>query len=284
MSRLSNSRVTLSIAAEAVQARLERGWRKPTQAALGERSPKPEGEQPDRIAALSEAVHGALADVAKVAPLAGVKLNVGVDDALAHLDVAAGEFAGCSDAQLDAIALACVSELKGESAAEHVLRWQLQTDGRHLILCALRRDLIDAIEQAAKRHGLELCSIQARFFVEWNRHARGLRHDADVFAVASLREAVVACMRRGVIRGLSCGADPAPVEGARHDRVDRMLRQLGLGGQLPAGPLDSRVDRLLTGLGLEPDAPSSFVLSTRDETELPPSARWTVLAREQETA
>ncbi len=94
--------------------------------------------------AQAQALDAAIVDLAKTMPVEGTRMFVEIADSLVHLDVALGDFADHTDRQLHAVAAACVSELLAD-AADHEIRWQLQSDERHLMICAIARPLMEAI-------------------------------------------------------------------------------------------------------------------------------------------
>jgi hypothetical protein len=255
-------------------------------------------------------VESVLRALEHAAPLRGATLTVELSHALVHLDVVAGDFAGHDDRQLRTIASACVSELLGEDAGDHEVRWQLQSDDRHLLICAIPRPQLLALEQAAAACGLRLGSVQPDFVREWNTHASALKAGPAVFAVTTGTDVAIAWVVDGVISALSAGplfeaSNPSahPVSesnGAAHERalaVERLdsrigglLLRLGLNAHArrtfsPSQPnpldsldlLDARVDRLLAGIGQDPTAQSAFVLVTSDASLPQTSRRWSVL-------
>lgn len=215
------------------------------------------------LAAAKVAMEQVLDELAGTARLKRALLQVQLSDALVVLDVAVGEFAGHSDRQLQAIAEACSSELLGAAQARPEVRWQLQRDERHLLICALSQRVFALLTEAATHHGMPLASVQPYFLRQWNLHARTLQPGHAVFAVASGVNAVIACVREGVITTLSSGPwlKPPSANGAKGGRVEQLISELHLE---PAGPgpalLDVRVDRLLASIGQDAAAQSAFVL------------------------
>jgi hypothetical protein len=229
------------------------------------------------------------------------------------MDVINGEFLGHNDRQLQAIANACVTEMIGDDAGDHEVRWQLQSDLRHLLICAIPRAHVSALAQVASANGLRLGSVQPDFALEWNRHAGALKAGSGVFAVASGADAAIAWVTDGVISSISLGpltetaeaaaaaastqphnvalqeeALHAPVE-IMEAKIDSMLSGFGIKAQMRADftdtqpralnaseMLDVKVDRLLAGLGQDAAAQSAFVLVTPDVTDAFVSSRWTV--------
>ena len=215
------------------------------------------------IEALSHATGIVLTDLGAASSLRGLQLKVELADSLVHLDVVAGEFAGHSDRQLQSVAAACVSELLGDAAEDHETRYQLQADEKHLLICAVARDQLGALSDAAAQHGSTLASVQPDLCMQWNRHATALKPGGSVFAVACGREAVIASVSDGTISALSSGA-----------WLDR---------QDTTSALDSRVDRLLASVGRDAASQSAFVLVAPAWCEKAVSPRWTVMNQNLQT-
>lgn len=234
--------VHLRIEPGAVSGHLERGAWRP--AVLAQAHHAVEGP----MATLDPALDALLTELAGSASLKGAQLRVVLADTMLHLDVVAGDFAGDSERQLQAVAEACVAELLGEAAAAHEIRWQLQPDGRHLLIAALGREHLQALREAADRHGLALDSVQPQLCRQWNHHAAALPSGTTVFAVAQGPEALVACVAHGSIAALSQGQQ-----------------------------LDLRVDRLLASTGLDPAQQGGYVLVAPQAAAQGASPRWTVL-------
>jgi hypothetical protein len=210
--------------------------------------------------ALGRAIDSVLGELAAVASLRGARLQVELGGSLAHVDVVEGDFDGESDRRLQAIAKACVAELLGDGERDHETCWQLQRDGKHLLIGALSRGLLHLLSQAATRLGMSLASVQPDLCVQWNRHAEALGTGAAVFAAACGGDAVVASVRDGTITALSSGA-----------WLDRS-------GTTSA--LDNRVDRLLAGIGAEPTESLALLLVAPEPSGVVASPRWTVTQRE----
>ncbi|MEP7294942.1 MAG: hypothetical protein ABI702_02055 [Burkholderiales bacterium] len=259
------------------------------------------------------AIEPVLRELERAAPLRGARLNVELSDSVVHLDVVEGDFAGQSDPQLRAIAAACVAELLGDDADAYELRWQLQPDDRHLLICAIARAHLSALAQDAATLGLLLTSVQPDFVVQWNRHAGTLTSGTSVFAVTSGTALAIAWVVDGIISAISVAAcanaasDDEPVDasstGAEDDpalaaeqldsNVGRLLLGLGLHGHARSGfspthpspldavdDLDTRADRLLASIGQEPNAQTAFMLVAPDASVPAASRRWTVLGRD----
>jgi hypothetical protein len=256
-------------------------------------------------------IESVLRELEQNSPLRGATLTVELSDALVHLDVVAGDFVGQTDRQLQAVASACVSELLGDEANGHEVRWQLQADDRHLLICAIPQSQLATLEQAAATCGLRLESVQPDFALQWNVHARALKPGRGVFAVTMGSHVAIASVAGGVISAFSVGhlftapdrsiegPDSQPSESASErslaaekldSRIGGLLLGLGLGGHARSAfsltqpnpldiveMLDSRVDRLLVGIGQDPLAQSAFVLVTPDASTPMASPRWAVM-------
>jgi hypothetical protein len=214
-----------------------------------------------------EALVALLAELAQQAELRQASLQVTLADAHVHFDVVAGDFATYSDPQLQAIARGCVAELLGDAAADQSVCWQLQPDLHHLLVCAMDRQLVNSLVQAAALHHMRLDSLQPVFCQHWNRHAVALPRGTGVFTVLDAGRSLVACALRGSITALSYGAwtTPAQADAAPHGQA-----------------LDQQVDRLLASVGQQARELVDFVLLAQEPLAVPPSPRWTVLNREEE--
>jgi hypothetical protein len=267
--------VRLRVASSTVCGRLEQG--------LGR---KLLAEATHAADAQALAIDAVLAELSLVKPVKGLRLDVELADALVHLDVVEGDFAGNSERQLQSVAMACVAELLGEAAENHEIRWQLQADGKHLLIGAIARDQIRALADAATRHQLKLRSIQPDFCLQWNRHSSALKPGAGVFAVACGREAVVACVQQGAVAAISSGGwlDQSDTPGATSVGVKRLMCGFGLDSATTTGMLDTRVGRLLSSLGRDAADQSSYLLVAPDVSQSALSSRWTVLSREGEAS
>lgn len=213
------------------------------------------------LAAVKTSLEQVLAELAEGVSLKRAAMQVQLSDALVVLDVATGEFAGQSDRQLQSIAQACCNELLGAAPAEPEVRWQLQRDEKHLLICALDRRILTCLSDAVTQRGMHLTSVQPYFFRQWNLHAQALRPGQAVFAVASGVNAVIACVREGVITTLSSGPWLKPPPAVKSSRVEQLISELNLEptDTRPA-LLDVRVDRLLASIGQDAAAQSTFVL------------------------
>lgn len=222
-------------------------------------------------AALAVAVESALKMLEQSAPLLHARMQVELDDSLVHLDVAAGDFAGQSDPQLQSIAVACVAELLSDDAAEHEIRWTLQAGDRHMVICAIPRRYLNVAQNAARNHGLRLASVQPWFSRRWNERAHTLTSDTSVFVVASEQNAVVACVVRRAICAISMGpwTDPSIVASA--DSAGAPVK-----ATRGTASLDARVERLLASMGIADDADADYLLMTSDPTWVAGASRWVV--------
>jgi hypothetical protein len=198
-----------------------------------------------------------LAMLAQQCTLHGANADVEWADACVTLDVVEGEFADHSQAQLQAVASACVAELLGPTGAAMELRWQLQRDERHLLICAVPRDTLATLEQTLGAHGVRLRSAQPRLCEVWNRHTRRLGKGPAVLALVDATNTTIACLHDGAIAALARSATNA------HHTIRC---------------LDAQVNRLQSGLGVSAgDATRYWIVGDR-LIESEPLARWTPLA------
>jgi hypothetical protein len=209
---------------------------------------------------LGSALDTLLADIASRVNLRGAFADFELADPLVTLDVIEGEFADHTANQLQIVARACMAELLGEASTRHELRWQLQRDERHLLICALKGDTLTALVEPLQRHGMRLGSVQPRFCSVWNRQAGQIARGTAVFAVADESTASMALVDRGVIKALGHAA--------------------WIGTSV--GALDAAVDRLRAGVGVDDEA-TRYLLSTVDALAQPPAARWTLLPTDAPT-
>jgi hypothetical protein len=279
------------MAPDCVCATLEQGWPRrtalarvshvveetPASLAAGD-SPSPDG----RHAMLGAALDKLMRELSEAASLRAARLDVELADSLAHIDVAAGDFAGDSDRQLHAVAAACVSELLGEAATGYDVRWQLQADDKHLLIGAVDRGLLAVLADAAERHGLRLGSVQPDLCRQWNRHAGALKPGSAVFAVASGCNAIISCVSNGAISAVGSGVwlDPEPPATLVNARVKSLMCGFGLESATTAAILDTRTDRLLASVGLDAANQSAFVLVGPEGSRKAVSSRWTVMSLE----
>ncbi|MFO1270727.1 MAG: hypothetical protein U1F50_03435 [Rubrivivax sp.] len=274
MSPLSNRQALFAIAPGLLRARLQGGWwRRRTLAAA---------ERPwDPAAPLGEAAAEVLKSLG--ASARGAVLDVEIANACVHLDVAEGDFAGHSNEQLGAVAGACVRELLGDTTA-HELRWHLQTDERHLLICAIPRSLTEPLRGAAAEAGLRLRRVEPAFGAGWARHGAPLAQGLGVIAFSDGDYALAALARDGIVQALSSGAQPDLPENpcAPLPAVDRLLNGLGLEDAATPTRLDAQVARLVTGVGLEMQQIEHFVAVLEDDDPHELSSRWTVFSHRAE--
>jgi hypothetical protein len=237
-------------------------------------------------ASLAPAIEAVFAELAKTASLRGARLEVEWADALMVFDVANGDFAGNSDAQLQTVAAACMAELLGDAAQAHEIRWQLQRDGKHLLIGAIAHEYLHMLTSAAKQHGLQLASIEPDFCLQWNRHAAAVKRDTSVFAVVSGHDAVIACVAKGAVAAISSGAwvNGALPRSEANDDTSKLARAVSDGRPVKEPLLDIRLTRLLASVGLDPAAASDCVLVGPAWARNKVSSRWTFLNRDAAAA
>lgn len=271
----SNNRVRLALQPDGARASLWRGWLHP--ARVAERACAFDSKGP--TAGVEFALDGLLLALAEQAPIAGATLTVEIADTLVHFDIASGDFADASTRRLESFADATIFELLGESARIHTVRWQLQRDERHLLVCAIPDESLLAITNVARTHRLHLGRVEPRFVVQWNHHARRSAADRAVFAMADNVNAVIACLERGVVQSISNA--PWYIDPSQHaigeTPVASPLVSFGLARDADRAELDVRVDRLLAAVGVDSGAVSTFDLVASGEPPALLSGRWTVL-------
>ena len=275
MSLLSNRHVQLSLRPDGMQATAWRGRLRPQRTAERGLALDAADRSDDADA---RAVRQLLDQLAPLAPIAGSTLHVDLADALVHFDVVEGEFAGLGARTLASFADACVNELLGDQAAAYLVRWQLQRDERHLLVCALPRHWVDAVTAAARAHHLGVGTIRPRFNLQWNRHVGGKRAAHMVFVVADGPNALITCVRDGAVTAISNGPWFADRGDFEDSAVDRLLAGMGLADKSNVALIDLQVDRLLASLGIDPAAPRDYVMVSAAEPHVYLSHRWTVLA------
>lgn len=203
-------------------------------------------------AALDAVVPGLMSELSStVGPK--VALHLILADSHFHFDLVSGDYRSASDRHLESIASACVTDILGNDGVDRLVRWQLQNDRRHLLICALANKDIILLDDAASHHSLCLHSLQSEFCTQWNAHAGALPNETSIFAVASTNHVVVVLTHCGNITALSCGT------------------------YADNNALDDRVDRLLSGGGIEPSSPSTFMLVLEDSIGARASQRWAVV-------
>lgn len=255
MSLLWNKNMFLHIGADAVHATLP-----PDRKGISVTQTVPVNEATN----MADTLTALLAEILPKAGKSRPSLTATISLDLVHLDIAAGNFASYSEQQLEAIATGCMSELLGEGATPMEVRWQLQPNLQHILLCALDSHLVQAVIQTAQAHQLELASLQPVFCHYWNKYSKSMRRSKGIFALQDSQRALVCLNDKGSVTALSCG--PA----ARSD-----LDQPSNGRA--KSPLDLRVDRLLTSTGGHADAIDQYLLVTHRARDLAPHPRWTVI-------
>ncbi|MDR3370138.1 hypothetical protein [Rhodoferax sp.] len=188
-------------------------------------------------------------------------LRVVMGDACVHFDVVQGNYSGASDRHLQSIANACIAEILGDAKSSQIVRWQLQPDLRHLLISCIDSRDTAAVTQAAKRHGLQLHSLQPDFCVQWNQYASVLPARPCVFATVNEGYATVAYAQEGTIAALSSGPCFCGDNSLEDGRQKTLLT-------------DERTDRLLASLGQNPSAVSNFFLVTTAPEFIPGVSRW----------
>lgn len=265
-----NNSLQLHVGTQAVQGTLHPGWARHKVLAHSSHAVETPAMGHDAAAPLT-AINAVLSELRASAPRQGVRLGVVLTDARIHFDVVAGDYRDASERQLQSIATACVAELLGDRAMGQVVRWQLQPDLQHLLICSIAPEDIETMVKVASRHRLSLTSLQPEFCIQWNRHAGALPHGTGVFATTNGTHAIVACVANGAITALSCGPvlaeEPVPQDGLRSKTS-----------------LDSRVNRLLTSIGVDPSGVPSFILVAPVLPEHSVAARWTLLDPLQEAS
>lgn len=210
------------------------------------------------------AIDAVLSDLRASAPSGAVDLNVVMSDKHIHYDVVAGNYRHASERQLDSIASACVAELLADLAVGQLVRWQLQPDQRHLLICSIALQYIEAIAEASLRQGLSLASLQPEFCAQWNRHAIAAHSGTTVFATANCAQVTVACVEGDAITAVSGGL----FHGNEACPEENLCATSGL---------DSRVNRLVASIGVDIRTVSTFTLVVRDITVHRLDPRWTVV-------
>lgn len=254
MSRLLNSCVALLVRPEAMRASSWRGW--PRRRQTAELAVEISADQ-THAAALAQLLDG----LAQHSKIDGASLHVELADSLVHFDVVEGDFSALGTRTLSAMADASVAELLGDSASDYAVRWTLQRDERHLLVCALPERWLDTLSDAASTRRLGVASIRTGFRTQWNAQMAGTPAADAVFAVAEGAQVLITCVNSGVVTAISHG--PWLADSAE-----------------PATALiDVHVDRMLTGLGLDLQAARDFVLVSAAPAPHPLAPRWQVRPR-----
>jgi hypothetical protein len=275
VSHLWNKSLTLQIEAQQLRATLHPSWLQ--RQAWGQRraDDAPKTPVPSiRIEAalaqpLPQALDALFNELQQQSDIGQASLTVTLSDAHVHFDVVAGDYVAYSAQQLQAIAQGCVAELLADAASTQVVRWNLQPDLRHLLICAVEQPLVDAVVQAADRYHLRLASLQPVFCQHWSHHSGALPQGNGVFTVADAGadavagHGLIACVLRGSITALSRCHWNLPGSGVPDMRAYMAA-------------LDLQVNRLLASLGQQALAMSRFVLVARDPRVLAPTERWSM--------
>lgn len=271
MSRLSNRFVRLSLGTRAALASVHSHWSRDQTLGRSRHAVDPVQRlsiqtEEDQLACAIQGAQAVLSELTSTAVLKNVPLNIQIVNDLAHFDVVSGDFSESSERQLMAIAHACVNDMLGDDAGPQVVRWQLQADGRHLLIASLKATVVDALVQQAAAHGMPLASLQPEFCAHWNAHASQLSGDVATFASVGDGAVVMALVEKGSITALSVGA------------LDEGTAMAGDGASKAA--LDLRADRLAASRGADPAAMAVFVLVAPEGHVLATTPRWTVVRHE----
>jgi hypothetical protein len=204
-------------------------------------------------AALNQAAPALMAELSKSLGRKAA-LQLVLADTHFHFDLVQGDYRGSSDRHLQAISSACVTEILGDDSADRLVRWHLQPDCHHLLICALASKDIALLDEAAAQHTLRLRSLQSEFCTHWNAYANALQDGNGVFAVASIGHVVLSLVKKGSITALSSGA------------------------WADINALDDRADRLLSSVGMDSGKHPNYVLVARHGMNVKVSQRWKVVS------
>jgi len=265
-----NKSLHLHVGTQAVQGTLRPAWARHKVLARSSHAIDPSNMGHDDATPLT-AIDAVLSELKASAPGRDSRLNVVLADAHIHFDVVAGDYRDASERQLQSIATACIAELLGDMAVGQVVRWQLQPDLHHLLICSIATQEIESMVKAASRHGLSLASLQPDFCMQWNRHAEGMSNGTSVFATTNGDRAMIACVLSGTVTALSAGLC---IEDEYNVQTNPPAKH----------PLDSRADRLLASNGLDISSVSSFVLVAPEFSERGLDPRWTIFRPDQEAS
>lgn len=258
-----NKAVRVRVGAQSVQGTVHPAWspgRILAQARRDIEGAAAEVEQPvSEATPFASALAGVLSDLGVGSDSRVRSGRVSMADARVHFDVVPGDYADLSERQLQSIARVCVSEILGERANGHEVRWQLQKDLRHLFIAAMGASDVAQVMDLATTSGIGAMSLQPDFCTRWNAHRQALSGRSGVFVSVDGGHMVAALVQQGAITALSSGLVRQP--GSADD----------VGGRKPE--LDERVDRLLFGVGQDPDQLSSFLLAGSQPDALL-SPRW----------
>jgi hypothetical protein len=182
---------------------------------------------------LSAALERALALSDRPAAASQVQVTLAPD--FCWLDVVQGDFASMSDRVIGLIARGSLADSLGDAATPHELRWQVQSDGRHMVLLAVPAPFVQALLDAMAAHGLRAQGLQATALALWNWSTTHGAPASGVWAWARLGQVVMVRVRQGVITTIS--NEWVMGGGSELDLVLRRL--LGRSGD-ELGPADHR--------------------------------------------
>lgn len=182
--------------------------------------------EPGGFEALRLALDESLAELASAGMIRGACADVELADTWFVFDVIEGEFADHGERELQAVATACLAEMLGAAAAGYELRWQLQADERHLLICALPRTALAVLRESLLGQGLQLRSVQPLLCAQWQRAAPELGRGIGVLVAMQGASGSIACSRAGVIGTINhvWARDPAHIDA----QVDHLIAGLGL--------------------------------------------------------
>jgi hypothetical protein len=228
----------------------------------------------------AEVMREALLSLSQRADIRGADLQVQVADNLAVLEVVRCEpndVLRSNTRQMQRLAEVSVAEVLGDKASQYEVRWQVQADNEHLFVCALPRALMSGITSAAQAYGLTLTQVQPQFSQVWNASLAQLTQThatQAVFLRASTHEAVLSCVRNGVITQISQALSLKPNDNAdAPDTISPINQHVSTMSRV-----DALVDRLLTALGEDPAQSWRFFASSQGLSRADFSPRWQMLA------
>ncbi len=289
-----NKSIELHVEPRRSSATLMRGWPRSRPLAHAECVVDPVKMDDDE-----DVVDATLRDLASKTRLQGVPVRAALSSHLIQFDVATGDFSDSSDRQLRAIATACMAELLGDQADGHELRWHLQSDERHLLICAIDRSRMTQLERASTALGLRLSSVTPAFVLAWNALAKGLPLGESVFAVSGSTDLTIAAVVDGSIAAIRVEPpldDRGPIRDGRRAATHAAARLTNISPSAPAHAtpiqfgfsedvaqavdvhtLDVSVDRFVARLGRDPATQAGHVLVCEDGAMPAVSRRWTVV-------
>jgi hypothetical protein len=151
---------------------------------------------------LAAALDQALASTDR--PPAARSVDVTLAPDFCWLDVVEGDFAEMSERVIGQIARGSVAESLGQSAAAHELRWQVQADGRHMVLLAVPTSFAQALQAALTAHALQARRLEATALSLWNWSAERGAPASGIWAWYRRGQVVMARVRQGVITSFNC--------------------------------------------------------------------------------